>query len=700
MHLLNPTYQSTTFRVNHATRSRKRVAEQHVIPTMLVPGTSGRKQDMTQSALYTFYEEQVLPTLFEQLDRVFPEFRWNRTTAGWTAQRIHENGSTHLSQSIVCQHNWGFVDQTGTTTSWLAYASAGLADRGFVGALRHLASLAGIYESALPTAFSLYDVEQAESNERRRYLVESYLGYCHAALHSESGRQARLALRRDYQMDDRQVLSLPVGYLTTPDEVAQRLTSVGFSREEIIASHVVCDPRLAGRLIVPWRDRWGRVATIVALDAGETRIGEREVLYLRGGRKPQAFGLDVALRLGSGGRDHLLLVDRIVDVLYLQSLGVANVAAVTTPHSPVKTEQWQHLADHGVRTVTLVLGGQDRWGQRTVTSLKQSYAAGRAPQLFTLTNRELMGTSGAADFVRREGLERFRRVLRHRIHGFQFVALDIAQRHRSSTGWSEQTTRQILVESADFDRAQRQTANANDLEKYFWPTIVDQKVGHAVPNSVSRFHGQDPRDLGQFWGRSFSISASAYQDASTLLSDLELSLRKGDWITFHQLLAAAHKDLGNVRLTGSDEGNPNGAWNPKLGINEWRLFTSLQQAYRARDWQQFQSLIRLVAEGQDRTWDRWGNSMPLPNDTSSHTLSAWETESRFGGGGSESPGESGVSSDVKAIRDLAYAVSHERNRPDGWAGGNHSTRYEPASSQATAARQAETEWENSDLVVH
>ena len=109
MHLLNPAYPSTTFRVNHATRSRKRVAEQHVIPTMLVPGTSGRKQDMTQSALYTFYEEQVLPTLFEQLDRVFPEFRWNRTTAGWTAQRIHENGSTHLSHSIVCQHNWGLM---------------------------------------------------------------------------------------------------------------------------------------------------------------------------------------------------------------------------------------------------------------------------------------------------------------------------------------------------------------------------------------------------------------------------------------------------------------------------------------------------------------------------------------------------------------------------------------------------------------
>jgi len=673
---------------------------------------------MSQSALYTFYEEQVLPSLFERLDRAFSEFRWTRTTCGWTAQRVHENGTTNVARSIVCHQNWGFVDQFGAVTSWLEYANGthGAHHRDFVSAVRHLASLAGIHESALPTGYSNHDVEQACANERRRHLVESYIGYCQAALHHEAGRTARQGLHHEFQLDEREVLSLPIGYFTTADDVAQRMTSAGFSREEIIASHVVCDPRLEGRLIVPWRDRWGRVATIVALDTRDVRHGSREVLYLRGGLKPQAFGLDVALRPCSGGRDHLVFVDGIVDVLYLQSLGVSNVAATAAANGPVTTEQWQQLADQGVRSVTLVLGGQDRWAERTVTSLKQSYAAEQAPTLFTLTSQELAGATGAASFVRREGLERFRRILKNRVHGFHFVALDIVERQRSSTTWNDQSARQTLYEAAEFDRAQRQSRYAGDLERYFWPAIVAQTGLHPgqyqSPQQYSHAHAG--RDMEGLFSPQLPPVATTSAGPGGLLSELESSLRSGDTARFEALLTAAARDIRNAEIAATRRPDVRGAtWMPQHGSDASILLNDLQHAHRAGDLPRFRSLIAAAADApstgrwhwprdERSSHDGWHlpNYVPLAPST-------WDTESvrhvdpwR----GTHEPSPPPV--DSTQIRDLAYALWDQRVRPQNWVDSFYTTEYPPRTgnygsfANTTAARGPATNWENDELVVH
>ena len=621
---------------------------------------------MNQSLLHAFYEEQVLPTLFERLDRAFPEFRWTRNACSWTAQRVHENGSAYVSQSIVCHHNWGFVDQTGTASSWLAYVSgtSGLADRDFATAVRHLATLAGIHESAFPHGFSSHDINEAYTEERRRHLMECFIGYCQAALHRETSQTARQSLHENYQMDERSVLSLPIGYFTTADDLAQRLAAAGFSRDEIVAAHVVCDPRLAGRLIVPWRDRWGRVATIVAFDAREVHSGRGEMLYLRGGSRTESFGLDVVLRPGSGGRDHLVLVDGILDVLYLQSLGVSNVASTAKPNGTVTSEQWQHLSDHGIRTVTLALADHDRSSQRTVTSLKQSYAVERAPRLFTLTGRELAGTSGAASFVRREGLERFRRILKNRVHGYHFLALDIVERHRSPIGGDDQSLGKTLYEAAEFDRAQRQSRSAGDLERHFWTAIVDQ-------TGVRPGQYPQPGITGSSGGVPPLASRTSYRDLGGLLFNLELALRTENVPHFRSLLAAAARKLGDVDVAGTRYEDWGAAWTPQRGPDWRRLLTDLQQAYRAGDFPRFKSLID-AATRDDHTVDRrhesddnFGTYSPWrrTRDDTPSVSDTWDTDSVANLQLRRRTTDATVNPHVTQIRDLAYALWDQRTRP-------------------------------------
>ena len=38
-----------------------------------------------KTSLVDFYEERVLPALFDRLDVAFPEFGWKQTSRGWVA---------------------------------------------------------------------------------------------------------------------------------------------------------------------------------------------------------------------------------------------------------------------------------------------------------------------------------------------------------------------------------------------------------------------------------------------------------------------------------------------------------------------------------------------------------------------------------------------------------------------------------------
>ena len=106
--------------------------------------------------LLAFYEEQVLPALYQRLDRAFPELEWNWTGDGWKGVKKTDAGvfARYDQTAIVSNHPWGFVTRSGTATSWLAYINGGTIPTGaaLANAVRRLADLAGVDCAWQPSA--------------------------------------------------------------------------------------------------------------------------------------------------------------------------------------------------------------------------------------------------------------------------------------------------------------------------------------------------------------------------------------------------------------------------------------------------------------------------------------------------------------------------------------------------------------------
>ncbi len=483
--------------------------------------------------LLAFYEERVLPALYQRLDRAFPELEWNWTGSGWKGIKKTDGGIYHRydQTAIVCNHPWGFVTRSGTATSWLAYIHGGMMPQGvaLAGAVRRLAELAGVghewqpaigsfqpsaqsweaplsqatldedamrdfvpprydapsfvpqYETAfgapIPEAAKPQAVEEtplrSTHHQRQVALWDAFVAFCHECLCT--GYQAanecdvpideeetqrwqtcaglRTQLQQQYSLDVMRTDHLPLGVYPSAAAVHEHLLTCGFSQEEINIAAVVSDSRLPGRIIIPWRDALGRLATIIAEDitADEHTSGRR--LYIKGGQRPAVFGLDVALRPSSGGIDEMILVDHPLDVIFFQQHGIPNVAMMAGSSKAPTRQDWEVLGDLGVCNVTLALSDDSKGAARTCKSLLDAAQTDGAPHVFAVPFGALETCHGAGDFARSQGLGRFSGWLNKRQHAYQYLAAALVRRHRPGKNNTRTAITGIFREAMALDAA-------------------------------------------------------------------------------------------------------------------------------------------------------------------------------------------------------------------------------------------------------
>jgi replicative DNA helicase len=211
---------------------------------------------------------------------------------------------------------------------------------------------------------------------------------------------------------------LEFGLYTNTDTVRKGLGEVGFSADEVEASGLTYDSRWASRLVGPWRDRWGHIATLYSRDLTATADDSEKYLFLLGTRKEAlvAFGLDVALRTDTGVQD-LILVEGLIDVVSLQHRGFKNIAGIGGSGKEFSTARLEALTRFGVRTVTLLLDNDPRpdgaWPGRdgTIAIIELVQSMQNGPQLFVVDPRELGVAKDPDEFVRNRGLEAFHAVV-------------------------------------------------------------------------------------------------------------------------------------------------------------------------------------------------------------------------------------------------------------------------------------------------
>ena len=432
------------------------------------------------------YEQQVLGSLFTRLDEAFPEFGWQRSGSGWVAPNQEKTGNLlgNLVAPLRCDHPWGFTSADFKATGWLAFVSGEAAPEraAALGAIQMLAEVAGIDAAVFET--DLPSDEEAGICDRLRCqaLVETFLAQAHRALMSEAGAAARSFLAEKLGLPESALGEPPLGVVPSGDEVFASLSEAGFSKDEIEASGLLHSDDWAGRVIVPWRDPWGSVATILGYgtggDAGDRTIAMPPPLDGWGCEVAElpAFGLDSALG-PDGSRREVLLVEDPLEAIGMRHHGVEGVAAIGGAGDAMTPARWLALAGWGIREVTLAPAkpspkDADRPGRGIIAALDAARRAQYGPTVYVISPAQWSTGSGPGQFVRAEGIESFQATLAKRVHAHRYKADDILVRNKPDAKWTDAGLRRALDEAIAFASPTPVRERSADLDRFFWPAII------------------------------------------------------------------------------------------------------------------------------------------------------------------------------------------------------------------------------------
>jgi hypothetical protein len=199
--------------------------------------------------------------------------------------------------------------------------------------------------------------------------------------------------------DLQQLDSLPIGIFPNPQVMKEELLSAGFSGDEIIASGLANDPRVAGRLIGPIRDLTGQIINFWARHP--EGLHPKYLFFRRGWQQEvPAFGLDVALSGLSDRQCELLLVEDLLDALLLQSAGLPQIAATLDFSRSLTAARWERLSVLGVKRATLVPSDEHDGLTHATSAREASLQGGPAPEVFVLLPECFGEVKGLAKLIR------------------------------------------------------------------------------------------------------------------------------------------------------------------------------------------------------------------------------------------------------------------------------------------------------------
>lgn len=204
------------------------------------------------------------------------------------------------------------------------------------------------------------------------------------------------------------VARLQLGFFSDATELHGAMIASGITSQEVEASQLLNDPRLAGRLVGPIRAPGGcSILSFWARTVGKPSSGPRVLFKGQWKDRVPALGLDTALTPPHEGIDNLILVESLSDCLLLHAHGVFHAAAVAGSGKRLTATRWETLALLGIRRVTLAFHNDPLGRQGCQAAITQASRAKKCPSIHVLPPESLWGCRTPGDLIREQGVEAF-----------------------------------------------------------------------------------------------------------------------------------------------------------------------------------------------------------------------------------------------------------------------------------------------------
>lgn len=417
-----------------------------------------------------FYEREVLPKL--TVEAVYSEVDFTRRQGRyWRGPcPLHKGDDSNFSVDTQTL-GWTCFSRCGhgSALDYLNHGEKNFRGRDYVERVKDAARLAGVDLSPIERELTPEEEKSHQKRLRREDLLEAFHALTRDALRGEdkAAQKAREYLKsRGFEDPE----DIPLGLCPPLAELKTKLTAQGFTKDEL--APLEKDRRWEGRLVIPWRDRWGQIGTFATRDlTGQAEDGQK-YLYLSGASKPDFCGLDVALK-DKTSRENLVLVEGLLDVISLQSRGFPNVAALGGGGRLLTADRWERLAGFGVKAVTLALDNDEAGREGLLAAIENASKASNVPNVYVVDPAELGEYKDPDAFVREKDLEAFRSLLEGRVHAFRFLARSLVEKHKPGPTWTDPGLGAALDEAIAVDESVTAPEKLLDLERFFWPEIIE-----------------------------------------------------------------------------------------------------------------------------------------------------------------------------------------------------------------------------------
>lgn len=307
-------------------------------------------------------------------------------------------------------------------------------------------------------------------SDRRSELLEEFVSLCQRRFSRKSAKKLRdrIGVRSQTASQKREPL---LGIYPTALEVREHLESRGFTSEEITRSCVCGDQRLTGRLVVPWRDRNGKLETIVAIETCATETQEPRELYLRGASRPEFFGLDKIAAHDDQIKD-VFMADDVLTAALFQANGFSEVVALAP--SPGLTEnEYVDLARLSVERLTLVISPDRSVDEVLSHTLMEYHKAAQAPELWIAQLDALSKNKPVKADENQSPRDRIASWAAERRHCYSLCAEMIVHEVKQSAPNDDSALLGIIDAAVRLDGTARQARHQVELNRHFWPTLLN-----------------------------------------------------------------------------------------------------------------------------------------------------------------------------------------------------------------------------------